>query len=441
MNSTRSGLSALLPAAGMEVCRLYAIISLLYYIMESPPYPFAALACVLLPGILVGRGFSFIAWRVITAVVVHAALCALCIFLVARHYSGFSFWLFAATTAFIWFRGAWIGSKGISHIMMVMHYDIGIAIFFLIYFVRMGIGVTDHHSLRIISTYFLFSILTLAASRSREKDKTFIASRSIWSILVPFISVFFIAAATLVLLYPILTTAAGEVYNILRKSSGSLLDILLAIIKFLFPPGTKVNSDLPHYLDIEATLPPSGKQLHAPGFLTRILFRILILIYALFMLVLMVIAIRSLVRYLAKKKDVPGGLGFFAGLKILCCFLRDTLRTALRMPGRAIAHLLASRRHAAGTGQEAFRKLCAWGKASGISRKRCETPCEYTCRLAACFPSLKETLPLFALALEEELYGRKTLAAADIARLKAATKGLSNAALIPRRLTNRFKIH
>ena len=102
--------------------------------------------------------------------------------------------------------------------------------------------------------------------------------------------------------------------------------------------------------------------------------------------------------------------------------------------------LLAGRRPLAGEAQEAFRRLCAWGRISGVPRKKSETPDEYIRRLAARFPSLEQTLVIFARKLEKELYGKRILAAAEIEQLKAASVSLMNPALIPGRIAGRLGI-
>jgi len=439
-NPARSGLSALLPAAGMEVCRLYAAVSFLYCIPESPPYPFAAFVCVLSAGTLVGRGLSFVSRRRITTAAVYGGICALCAFLIARPYSGYPFWLSVFVTAFFWFRGAWIGSRGISHAMTVTRYDIGIGVLLSVYFLRMGLGEPDPYALRVVGAYFLFSILALAASRSWETDENFIASRPAWSLLALFITVFFLAAAALVLLYPILISAAGEMYVFLQKASVPLVNILLAIIRFLFGFGRGRRLDPSSTPLPEATYYVPGEAESEPGILIKIAFGVFILVCAALALFLAFIFIRNLLRYLTVKTGTPGGPGLLSGLRMLCRFILKKLRTVFRITGKAAGLLLARRRPLAGAGQEAFRKLCAWGRVSGAPRKKCETPAEYACRLAVRFPSLEEALSHLARGVEHELYGRSILAADDIVRLKSALLSLSNPALIPGRFASRLGI-
>jgi len=431
----RSGLFVLLPAAGMEICRLYVAVSLLYRMPESPPCPFAALACILLVGTLVGRGLSFITRRRITTAIVNIVLCGLGIFIVAWPYSGFPFWFSASIAVLFWFRGVFIGSREICHATTVTRYDIGIGIFFFIYFLFMAMGEADPYAMRIVGAYFLFSILAMAASRSWERDENYISSRPAWSLIVPFISVFFLIAAAFVLLYPMLTTAATGVYVFLQEASRPLLHILLAIIRFLFGFGRVRPDSSPAVPKTpEINLAPV-EELAESGILEKILAIIFILIAVALGIVLIVIITRALVRYLAEKKYA--GPGLFAGLKILFRFLLNSLIAALYALGRNAA-LFARRRPLAGAGQEAFRRLCAWGRLSGVPRKKSETPGEYVRRLAIRFPSLEEALCLFARVAEEELYGRKIPAAEDMAQLKEASMRLSNPALVPRRIAGRL---
>jgi len=228
-------------------------------------------------------------------------------------------------------------------------------------------------------------------------------------------------------------------YVFLREASRPLLDILVAIIRFIFGPKRNVQHDLSSIPDTGGINLVPGQEVSEPSILVKILLGLLVLICVAVVLALVFIIIHTLLRYLAERKGAPGGPGLFASIRILCCFLWDRLRAALSIPGRIVAQLLASRRPYAGAGQEAFRRLCTWGRASGVPRKKCETPGEYVHRLAARFPSLKEALPILARGVEEELYGRKTLTATDLAGLKAAFIHLSNPALIPARLASRLR--
>ena len=119
VNSRRSGLPVLLPTAGMEICRLYALGSLLFLIPGSPPYPFVALACVLTAGTLLGRGLSFVSYRRITSLLVYGVFCGLCVFLLASSYSGFAFWLCTCAAGFFFFRGDLRRSYGFFQIVKI----------------------------------------------------------------------------------------------------------------------------------------------------------------------------------------------------------------------------------------------------------------------------------------------------------------------------------
>ena len=433
----RGGLSVLLLTAGMEICRLYAAASLLYLIPESPPYPFAALACVLIAGILLKRALSFVSVRRIIVLLVNCVVCGLFVFFLSRSYSGYAFWLNASAAVFFFFRGYNIGAKGVSHSLTITRYDTGIGVFLFVYFLRIYISEADPLALRVVGAYFLLSILAMAASRFRERDTIFTGSSPAISHVIPFIAVFFLAGTAIVLLYPLLTRAAGNVYTFLSDNSGPVVAFLIAIIRFIFGFGRRPRSadSAPLNTGSEDVIPVQASE---PGIFFKIIMGVLVVIAAAAFIVMTAILVRALLRYLAEKKG--GGPGLFAGLRILCRFLWDRLKAALRLPYRAAALLLGRRRPLAGAAQEAFRKLCAWGSISGLPRKRYETPDEYIRRLVHRFPSLEEALPVFARAVEDELYGRRILAAADIDRLKAAQGELASPVLFPHRFASRLGI-
>jgi len=435
----RSGLSVLFLSAGMEICRIYTVATLLYLIPGSPPYPFAALACAIMAGILVERGLSFVSLRRITVLLVYVVLCGLFIFFIARPYSGHAFWFNASFAAFFFFRGVALGNKGVSHSLTLTRYDTGIGVFVFIYFLRIYLGEADPGALRVVGAYFLFSILAMASSRLLEKDKLFTGSSPAISHVIPFITVFFLAGSAIVLLYPFLTQAAGNMYAFLSDNSGPILALLAAIIRFIFGYGHRISPAVSQSLNTgnDEAIPISSAE---PGIFFKIVMGALVVIALAAFIVLTVIIVRALYRYLTGKKSGGGSLGLFAGIRMFCLFLWGRLKTALGMPRRIIALLIARRRPLAGAAQEAFRRLCAWGRISGLPRKKSETPAEYVSRLASRFPSLEETLILFSRGVEEELYGGRLLAAADIDRLKEALKRLANPALIPGRLAAHFGI-
>ena len=435
INARRSGLSVLLPTAGMEICRLYAVASLLFLIPGSPPYPFTGLACVLTAGTLLERGLSFVSRRRITSLLVYGIFCGLCIFLPVRSYSGYAFWLSVCAGVFFFFRGVQLGGKGISRSLTLTRYDTGIGVFFFVYFLRIFMGETDPLALRIIGAYFLFSILAMAASRCWEQDRKFAGSRPAMSLVIPFIAVFFLAASALVLLYPILTQAAGSVYGFLSDNSGPVLNFLVAIIRFLFAPRRGIRSDP------SSSMQDGGQELiiaetSGPGILLKIIAVIFTVFGVALAAFLLIISVRALVCYLLGRKGPHDGEGLFASLRRLLCFLRSKLTAVLRFPG---AFGLA-RQPLEGIAQEAFRKLCAWGRVSGLPRRSSETPAEYACRLGVWFSPVSGAADVLARALQEELYGKRTLTEKAGSQLKAAQRELANPALFPARLSCRLNL-
>jgi hypothetical protein len=436
----RGGFSALLSTAGMEVCRLYALVLVFFLIPGSPPFPFAALACALAAGTLTGRALSFVARRRITGVLVYGALCLLWVFLLARPYRGFPFWLTACAAGLFWFRGVRIGGRGVSHSLTVGRYDIGIGVFLAVYFLRMGLREADPFAPRLLGAYFLFSILALGASRAWERDESFISSRGAFGLLVPFAAVFFFAASALVLLYPFFVRAAGDTYIFLRDNSGWLQDILVALVRFFFGFGRRARFEAASspeegggdFVPVEG---PSGS-----GLPEKILLWVFIVLGAALLIVLVAVFVFLLARYLAGREGPSGGPGFFAAFQKLLVLVRKKLRTALDSIRRAVWKITARRRAPAGAGQEAFRRLCAWGGVSGLPRRGSETPGEYAKRLAARFPSVQKAAGDVSRALEEELYGKKPLPPDGRARLREARKNLANPALVPARLLCRLGI-
>ena len=427
MKDKRSGLSVLLPTAGMEICRLYIIVSLVHLIPEGPHYSITAMACILTMGVLAGRFLSFVTMRRIFIVFFYSVSCAPCVYFFAFSHSGSAFWVGVCAAVFFFSRGIFLGTKGVSHGLTVKRYDIGILVFFGVYFFRMGIGHSDLLALRVVGAYFLFSILAMAASRSWERDKYFVGSRPAISFVVLFIAVFILAAAAIVLLYPLLAQAATGMYVVLREVSVPVLAFITAILRFLFSFGYPVRSG-PADSAPEESMAIIPKEAVEPGLFMKILSGILFTACAVMVLIVVVLLIRALIQYLYEKKGPNEGKGFFTTLKMLLRLVWDSLRSALRTVRRIITVLLRPR-NLAGAAEESFRRLCVWGRASGLPRRKSETPSEYVFRIGTRFPDLRETVSVFASALEEELYAGRPPDGKVHSLLKTAQKNLKNPSL------------
>ena len=437
MNAQRSGLSVLLPTVGMEICRLYAVFSLLFLIPGCPPYPFGALACVLTAGMLLGRGLSFVSIRRITTIVVYGLSCALSVFLLVLPYSGYVLWLIACTAAIFFSRGVFLGRKGVSRSLTVSRYDIGVGIFFFMYFLRLGLHETDPLSLRIAGAYFLFSILALSTSLSWERDENFTVSRSAVSHVIPFIAVFFLTSAAVVLLFPLLTRTATSVYIFLSDHSGPVVNFLIAFIRFFFRYGRSVRVDASSSMESgnsEDYVPIESSE---PSIFVKIFLGMITVFGVVMIIITLVILVRALVRYLLVRKGPQGSDGLFSGIKRLLRFLQDRLSAVLHV--LSSRHLLHYRYHG-GIAEEAFRRLCRWGRVSGIPRKICETPAEYAYRLGVLFPAVGEAAVVLAGRLEEELYGGRPAVDPIRSQLKASLRSFSNPALIPARISCRLRL-
>jgi hypothetical protein len=448
----------------MEICRLYAVVSLLFLLPGGAPLPFVPAGLILVSGTILGRGFSFVKRRRITEVLVYGAGCLISVFALLKLYGSlpfagiggpadwiealgrvmviqelYPFWFVVFCGGLFWFRGVRIGGGEISHSLTVNRYDIGLGILFGVYFLRIGLEEPDPLVLRLVGAYFLFSIIALFSARSWNRDENFMNPRSVAGLLFPFIAGFLIAAGAVVLLYPFLTRAAAETYVFLWENSASLRSLLIAFLRFLFSFGRRAGADAAPPAAAEADIPLPPEEMSPPGIPEKIIFWVFIVIAAAGGAVLIFWLVRAFIRYLAARKAPDdGGIGFFAALgKLLAAWARKIrlLRDALF---RAAAEILARRKPLSQAGAEAFRKLCSWGRFSGLPRRACETPGEYAKRLRNRFPKLGESARILAEGVELELYGKRRLSGENLARLKAARRSLAGPALLASRIACRL---
>jgi hypothetical protein len=352
----------------------------------------------------------------------------------------YPFWFVVFCGVLFWFRGVRIGAGEISHGLTVNRYDIGLGIFFFVYFLRMGLEEPDPLVLRLVGAYFLFSIIALFSARSWNRDENFMNPRSVAGLLFPFAAGFFITAGAVVLLYPFLTQAAAGTYVFLWEHSAPLRSLLIVLLKFLFGFGRRTGAGAASSaMETEEDNLPSPEEMSGPGILEKIILWVFTGIAAAAALILIFLLIRAFIRYLAARKDPDdGGMSFFAALGKLLAAWRRKLRLLWDALFQAAAGIVSRGKPLPQAGAEAFRKLCSWGRFSGLPRRASETPREYAQRLTARFPALGEAARILAAGAELELYGKRRLAGESLARLKAARRGLNLPGLLPSRIACRL---
>ena len=469
MSDRHAGWPVLLPTGGMEMCRLYAAASLFFLLPELNPLPLLPEGIALFTAVYLSLLLRRLSIRRITDFLLHITGFLSVSALVLKGYAGlpfhtadklsewiqvfstmhsfnewFSFSMIIIWTGIFWLRGRGIGRKELTHSRTLGRFDTGIFIFLYIYFLRTGIGISDPHAVQLVASYLIFGIFALFAARNLSGDLEFAGRRSTVSLLLLFSSGFMLFGAAVVLLYPLLSQTAGEVYTVLADTAAPLKPWLIEILRFIFGMGfsrpgaitgggeNQSSSELP------LTAPDE------PAYLTRFigeilmygLLGILILLFAGILLYVIWRLIKVLAaRSLADSDQIT---------------LREFLRDLFFRMKKTLLHIIYLFRNRftdhrirqvqpAGEGVAEFRNLVAWGRRSGILHRRNETAAEYGKRISDQFPSAGEAVALITRSLELEYYGNHRLSREHIRKLQRTRRSLRRPGLIPARIIRRLR--
>jgi Domain of unknown function (DUF4129) len=466
MSANGTALAVRLPAAGMEVCRLYAAVSVLFLISGEGPLPFLPAGVILLAAMFLSLLLGRLKRRRITGLLIHGAGFGIAAAFLLTSFgslpfagtrtpaefmralsiidgaaSWFTFWLVLLSTALLWFRGRGIGLKEADYAASVGRFDVGIILLAGVFFLRMGLQKSDSYAVPLIAVYLLFGIFTLFAADSRRQDRQFLNRRSVSGLLFLFSAGFLLSGGVLVLLHPLLTRTALEAFSLLKEGSAPLKPWLIALLRFLlgfgFAQPAAGTAGGP-----SASSLPSGPPAE-PGFWTRLIEMVLvyglIALLALVSLGLGLYGLWRLLNYLAAR-EAPGSGE--PSLRALLSRLLARVSALLRkLPGTFTSRLAALRDRTGRVrpeGASGFRKLCRWGRLSGMPRSRGETAAEYGRRLGNRFPCLENAVGTVVTMAESEVFGCRKLTPESRARLRQARRRFRDPRLIPARIACRL---
>lgn len=469
MSDRDPGLSVLIPSAGMEICRLYAAVSLLFMLPELGILPFVPAALILFAAMFLSRFLRQLKSRTVTGLLLNLIGCTAAAgflldgfrglpfrnaanwsqwagsFAVMRGFEAwFAFTIIVMTAGLFWIRGAAIGRKDGTHRRTLGRFDIGILLFLYIYLLRLGIGSDDPYAVQIVASYLLLGIVALFSARIRSSDRGFTGRRSAAGLMILFTAGFVILGTVVLLLHPLLVRTAVEVFSVLREASKPLSPWFIAALRFIFglrrsSPGAAAGSN-----DSGPTPPMEATE--EPGPLARLIGEIvmyglagvLILLSAGIVVYLLWRLVRKL---LASSEEVSGQLTLREILRGIFSRIKKILAWMAEIPALIRRRLEARRSHSArpdSPGTAEFRFLTSWGRRSGIPRRRDETPAEYGARITARFPAVGEAAALIIRHVESEFYGSRRLGRTQCAELRRAGRDLRQPGLFPARILNRL---
>ena len=452
MSEGRDRTLVLLASAGMELCRLFAAGALAALIAPGTAFPYLPLAVTLVTALVLWRLIRQVRRRRITALVIHVTGFSVALFAVMRPLFRRSpstvtdwlvFFMLAGFVLIFWLRGSRIGTRAVTYEVTVNRFDTGLGLLFAIYFLRLGVQIEDPLAPPLVAAFFLFGMVALYAARNLARDSGFLNSRSVLTLLIPFVSGFLLLGAAVALLYPYLTQAARDLYGVMRQGFLPIAPWLVAALRFLLGFGFGRATGSAAASGPAESLGTMPEEL---GPTARLIERILawgfVTIISALALALTGILIWRIIKHLAARVDDDSRtMGF---CELIRCFLRR-LAVRLRLLLRRIASLAGggARRpaHSSGEGAGQFRKLCAWGRRSGLPRATTETAAEYGRRLTRRFPKVGDSAHAIVTIAESELYGCRPLTREARRQLQRARRSLRSPGLYPARLAARLGIY
>ena len=442
----KSRIPVLLTTAGMEYCRLYAALSLLFLIPGSGGYPAIASGLVLIVAMGLATILGRLRIRRVSELLIHSAGILVFLFLTQTPEAPWAQVLQAATILLFWLRGRHIGMSEASYRITCGRFDVGLLLIFLVYFLRLGLQLEDLRAVPLVGSYLLFGTGALYFARNQNRDASFSYQSSATGTVVLFVLGFILSGGLVLLGYPLLTRAAGELFTLLHDKTAFLTPYLIAILRFLFRPG--FSRPAAGSMDLGPSTEQSLAAPEEPGFWAQLVEKILLIsligIVTLVVAGLVAYAMWRLMRYLLKFRQVDDdGLKFgellHRFLARLRVFAQYTLQRLRRLTGR-------SERRERGEclrrspGSVALRRLLRWGRISGVPKQKSETPLEYGARLAGRFPALNEDAATIVESAAAEIYGARELGRGEQLRLQHARRGLLRPGLIPARVLGRLRL-
>jgi len=445
-------------AGMMEITWLYAITCILFLLLEAPLFPIwtAVLAFfvpIIITSILDGRGR-----RIIEYVALHIFFYLLILLYTVYSYGnwtesflafqwlkmifhqqqgpvdGFTYLLIIFWFSLLWRGGYKLAHRSNDHLTISSRFDLGIVALVSIFIILGSTSMSLPHSSALIIYYFLFSMFAISIAKNLKSSKTkhpYQLSRT--SFVMTFILIVFLFGSWIVLFFlPQMTSAAQSGYRFLKILGQPLGSFLLKIILFLFgnrnrsvnvSPTYSGGSDIPLIENSE------------PTWFAQLLQWIITWGFIVFLGIIVIIAIGWLLWFLYKWFSTKTDLdtrkkGFFEEMFFSFINLFNLGKKYIYK----IICALKKRHINQGTTYFFFKKLCNWGKISGIPRKISKTPQEYGKYLIYFFPDKQSEIQLIIDGFNRETYGNKPTQKDQLVKIKRAWQNLSSPLKWPLRL-------
>lgn len=313
-----------------------------------------------------------------------------------------------------------------------IRFDFGIAAFFVLLIIKIHLSVKGGITIRepdlvvIFFAYLIFSLLAIGVTADTGNSrKDYVPGFQKTGVILSFsVTILLLGAGLFMLSHSFLTSGAENLSHYLKTGLAPLLPVLKTILRFLLMYNrheAKNTTILPdNNLTMGSNPMESGTapevMLYGAGWLILVIF-----------LVTACLIIWYLIKYLlVKASPAPKENGRKRSLFSLWFIAKRIYRVIWEKIMRMV------RGHVSGF--ELFASLLLWGRHSGITRRRIETPLEYGLRLIRNFPMLEKEIGFIITIFNKEVYGETALKNRDITKGRSSLKKLRHPAYLPLRI-------
>ncbi|HNR64931.1 MAG TPA: DUF4129 domain-containing protein [Atribacterota bacterium] len=351
---------------------------------------------------------------------------------------GFAYILLIFSFASFWFSGYKLVERSNDHLTIASRFDLGIVMLVLTFIIAGSTDIIFPRAGILISYYFLFSMLAIIIAQQSKSSKIEYGNKpGISNLIFTSIPVILLFASWVLLFFlPQMTSAAQAGYYILKVIANPIGKLLLKILSLLFG-----SSNLP--ADVSST-DPAGLSIpiadeNELSWLGKILQWIItfggILLFSVLTILTIGWLLYSLWKWLSLKTELDiERKGFWEELGLWLRHVFLEIKTFLQK--YSVSKIFYRRRD--DSISVIFKRLCQWGKHSGITRKKFQTPLEYGRCLSLFFPDNIRDIGLIIDGFNKEFYGKKPNGREEIEKIKKAWRRLASPSQWPLRLMTKI---
>ncbi len=446
----------------MEITWLYGLAGVFFIMLKAPVFPiWAALLSFFIPivitSFLKGRGR-----RIIEHLFVYGFFYFLILLFTIYYYGyrnelflslrwmqmffqkqygsidGFAYILLIFSFTSFWYSGYKLIYRASDYLTITSRFDLGIVMLVLTFIIAGSTDIVFPRASILIGYYFLFSMLAIIVVQQSKSSKlkyhNKLHSGNLLFTSIPVILLF--TSWILLFFLPQMTSVAQTGYYILKVIANPIGKLLLKILSLLFG-FRNLPSEVSSTTPIGSTIPvPEEGEL---SWLGRILQWIItfvgFLLFGVLTLLLIGWLLYSLWKWLSLKTESDiGKKWFWAELGLWLRYLYLEIKTFLHK--LFIDKIFYNKKN--DNIYIVFKRLCQWGKQSGLPRKKFQTPSEYGRYLSFFFPDNLKDIGLIIDGFNKEFYGKKVSEKDEIENMKKAWRRLSSPSQWPLRLKTKI---